>query len=55
MEKKLAPDGSIFYKDGEKEYRRIVGGLAWPGVKPGFAVVVAEGPPAGRSDGRTVG
>ena len=43
MEKKLAPDGSIFYKEKEKEYRRIVGGLAWPGVKPGFAVVVAEG------------
>jgi len=24
------------------EYRRIVGGLSWPAVKPGFIVVVAE-------------
>lgn len=43
MEKKQAVDGSVFYVEGKEEYRRIVGGLAWPGVKPGFAVVVAEG------------
>jgi len=26
----------------EKRYRRVLGGLAWPGLTPGFAVIVAE-------------
>ncbi|MFC1888953.1 hypothetical protein ACFL4G_04270 [Thermodesulfobacteriota bacterium] len=40
----IPPHGITFYQDKEAnaEYRRIIGGLAWPGVKPGFAVVVGE-------------
>ena len=29
-------------KDGKKKFTRIVGGLGWPGVNLGFALVVAE-------------
>jgi hypothetical protein len=29
-------------RDSGARYRRILGGLAWPGVNPGFAVIVAE-------------
>lgn len=43
MEKRQGPDGNIYYTEGKGEYRRVVGGLAWPGAKPGFACVVAEG------------
>jgi len=28
--------------DTKNKYRRVVGGIAWPGVEPGFAVVVGE-------------
>jgi hypothetical protein len=43
VEKRQGSDGSVYYREGKEEYRRIAGGLAWPGSKPGFAVVVAEG------------
>jgi hypothetical protein len=35
---------TVFVNDeNEREYRRMVGGLAWPhGEKPGYAIVVAE-------------
>ncbi len=29
-------------KENGEKYSRVVGGLAWPGTKPGFCVVVAE-------------
>jgi hypothetical protein len=34
----------VWFRDEEsgRKYRRIVGGFAWPAVKPGFVVVVAE-------------
>jgi len=28
--------------DTKNKYRRVVGGIAWPGIEPGFAVVVGE-------------
>ena len=28
--------------DGGRHYQRILGGLAWPGVKPGFGVILGE-------------
>ena len=28
--------------DNGRHYQRIVGGLAWPGIKPGFAVILGE-------------
>lgn len=30
------------YADEKRTYRRVVGGIAWPGTLPGFAVVVGE-------------
>jgi hypothetical protein len=37
-------DGRIFFqdKDGKAKYARVIGGLGWPGIKPGFAVVLGE-------------
>jgi len=29
-------------KDSKKKFTRVIGGLGWPGVNPGFVVVVAE-------------
>jgi len=37
-------EGSISFEDRETKvkYHRIIGGLGWPGTKPGFALVVGE-------------
>jgi hypothetical protein len=42
--KRQSKDGSDEFWDvkGERLYQRVVGGLAWPGERPGFAVVVGE-------------
>lgn len=29
-------------KETEARYKRVVGGLAWPSIRPGFAVILAE-------------
>lgn len=31
-----------FSQDEDKKYRRIFGGAAWPGKRPGFAVIVGQ-------------
>ena len=37
-------DAEVFYEDKVTgaRYRRIAGGLSWPGTKPGFAVIIGE-------------
>jgi hypothetical protein len=37
-------DAEVFYENRVTgaRYRRIAGGLAWPGTKPGFAVIIGE-------------
>jgi hypothetical protein len=36
-------DGRFYYNDTESNnFSRILSGVAWPGVKPGFVVIVAE-------------
>jgi hypothetical protein len=37
-------DGRISFQDKETkaQYVRVIGGLGWPGIKPGFAVVIGE-------------
>lgn len=30
------------HAESKRKFRRIVGGFAWPGKKPGFAVAVGE-------------
>lgn len=37
-------NAEIFYQDRDTgaRYRRLTGGIAWPGTKPGFAVILAE-------------
>ena len=42
----------MYYTDEKRTYRRVVGGIAWPGNSPGFGVVVGEDmtPPVGVKD-----
>jgi len=44
QKKTAPPNAKIFFEDSETKmrYRRIVAGLALPGVRPGFLAVVAE-------------
>jgi len=44
LEKKIANSGEVYWVHPEtgKAFRRVVAGVAWPGIKPGFLVIVAE-------------
>lgn len=42
--KKIEDPHVMYYQDqrNKKKYTRIAGGIGWPGIRPGFLVVVAE-------------
>jgi hypothetical protein len=42
IQKVTDPSGHTFYKDADFRYSRIIGGIGWPGAKPGFIAVVGE-------------
>lgn len=44
LEKTVLPDGKILHVDTStgQSFRRVEGGLAWPGLGPGFGLVVGE-------------
>ena len=42
MEKKKGIDGEIYWVHNTESYRRVAGGIAWPGRDPGFVCVEAE-------------
>lgn len=42
IDKITEPSGHTFYKDADRRYSRIIGGIGWPGAKPGFIAVVGE-------------
>ena len=42
VERIVELDGHTYYKDADRKYSRIIGGIGWPGNKPGFLVVIGE-------------
>lgn len=44
IERKIFADGTTYFTDNDtrEDYRRVYGGVAWPGKRPGFIVLVGE-------------